>query len=236
MLSAEELKKYSIYEKKEIDLFYNCQFEPMFFPWLENVKKWIEKTYNTKVVTISYEFTQKKVHEFCLYLYFNKDLSYIPLEGPNSLNLHAKTIEEKILEYLVPKTDEKVKCTLGIHTFELRAKLYLLNDKMADLKEKIRLFFSDLDLLYINKKCNVCVFNSINEAKNFLLSEEYSIIKKKIYDLIKQFDDYNVLALDDIRIFVDYKENYEKTPMWGRWVSDLSKEEWDKYEKSIISN
>ena len=236
MLNAEELKKYSTFEKKEIDLFYNCQFEPMFFPWLDDVKKWIEKTYNTKVVTISYEFTCKKNHEFCLYLYFNKDLNRIPLEGSNSLNLHAKTIEEKILEHLVLETDEKVECYLSHYTFQLRAKLYLLKNKASDLEKEIESYFKHLDLIYLNARDRICVFNSIEEAKKFLLSEEYNVIKKNIYDLLNQFDDYNVLALDDIRIFVDYKKNYENTPMWGRWVHDLSKEEWDKYEKSIIDS
>ncbi len=234
MLNAEELKKYSVFEKEEIDLFYNCQFEAMSFPWLKNVKKWIEETYNTKVVTISYEFTCKNVHEFCLYLYFNEDLKRIPLEGTTPLNLHAKTIEEKILEHLVLEAGERIECFLSHYTFQLRAKLYLLKNKASELKKEIESYFTHLNLIYLDVRDRICVFNSIKEAKNFLLSREYNAIRKRIYDLLKQFDDYDVLALDDIRIFIDYKEHYEKTPMWGRWVRDLSKKEWDKYERSII--
>lgn len=52
--------------------------------------------------------------------------------------------------------------------------------------------------------------------------------------MLKPYDDYNVLKKDDIKIFVDYKENKELVPMYSRWVQEMRNEQFEEYEKSII--
>ena len=52
--------------------------------------------------------------------------------------------------------------------------------------------------------------------------------------MLKPYDDYNVLKKDDIKIFIDYKENKESVPMYSRWVQEMRNEQFEEYEKSII--
>lgn len=72
------------------------------------------------------------------------------------------------------------------------------------------------------------------KASDFLLSDYFEIIKKRCFDLLKPYDDYNVLKRDDIKIFVDHKENKENVPMYSRWVQEMRNEQFEEYEKSII--
>lgn len=73
------------------------------------------------------------------------------------------------------------------------------------------------------------------KAGEFLLSEEYKIIKKKIYDLLKSYDKYDLLEEKDVMLFVDYKDHMDKIPMYGRWVQDLTEREMIEYEKGLIN-
>lgn len=73
------------------------------------------------------------------------------------------------------------------------------------------------------------------KARDFLLSKYCKIIKKRCFELLKPYDDYNVLKKDDIKIFIDYKENKESVPMYSRWVQEMRNEQFEEYEKSIIN-
>lgn len=114
---------------------------------------------------------------------------------------------------------------------------HLLSHKLPELKEELKKkFYGTVPFILSFGSNSHCIFNTKAEAKDFLSGDNYTEICGQIFKTLKQYDEYNVLTQDDIRIFADYKEHYEKIPMWGRWVSDLSKEEWDKYERSIIES
>ena len=81
----------------------------------------------------------------------------------------------------------------------------------------------------------ICVLETKEEAKKLLLDNNYTWIRQQIFDLLKPYDDYNVLEVDDIRIFVDYKENKEKTPMYVRWVQEMRNEDLEAYERTLIN-
>ena len=53
----------------------------------------------------------------------------------------------------------------------------------------------------------ICVLETKEKARDFLLSEYYKFIKKKCFDLLKPYDDYNVLKKDDIIKIIKNKIN-----------------------------
>lgn len=67
-----------------------------------------------------------------------------------------------------------------------------------NLSDRINSLFNDIGVFerFYYKKC---IMETKAEAKRFLLSEEYSAIKKKIYDLLKSHDKYDLWRK---RIFV----------------------------------
>ena len=99
MINKNILEK-SVMAKEELDGFYNAQFEPMEFPWLSDVKAWIEKGYDVKIMTILYEFTIDKIHKFTLYFYSYEQHKNIPLVGDNFWEYHCEEIETIISHYL----------------------------------------------------------------------------------------------------------------------------------------
>lgn len=234
MIKNDTLKK-SFLNKKELNDFYNSQFEPMKFLWLNEVKTWIEKTYNVKVMTILYDFIDN-MHNFTVYLYSYDQYKNIPLVGNNFWTYHSEEIEIFISRYLILKDDEKIECKLSTITFTAHAKRYLLCLSYRILDKQITELFAYLNPVYISVgQVMICVLETKEEAKKLLLDNNYTWIRQQIFDLLKPYDDYNVLEVDDIRIFVDYKENKEKTPMYVRWVQEMRNEDLEAYERTLIN-
>ena len=236
MLSAEVLKKHYGWDKNTLDEFYKCQLEPMEFPWLSDVKKWIEDTYDVTVMTISYELRYGNIDVFTIYLKKQSELNNLPLVGESIWDFHCEEIENRIKMYYTPATNNLLICELGFYTFELRAKNYLRNNKCIELKEEIKSLFGPYNPTYI---CHdmpiICVLKTKKEARNFLLSEDIKRIKKQIYDLLKTYDEYDVLKEKDISIVVDYEKHKNSISMYSRYIHDMSKEDLENYENQIIN-
>ena len=126
MINKNILEK-SVMAKEELDGFYNAQFEPMEFPWLSDVKAWIEKGYDVKIMTILYEFTIDKIHKFTLYLYSYEQHKNIPLVGDNFWEYHCEEIETIISHYLEPvhieskSTQKRVDMRNNTHSFSVNS-------------------------------------------------------------------------------------------------------------------
>lgn len=237
MINKNILKK-SIMTKEELGEFYNAQFEPMEFPWLSDVKAWIEKRYDVKVMTIQYDIINNDIFEFTLYLYSSSEWKNIPLtDGQAFWCGHCVEIEKNISKYL--KCNNKIRCRLTYTNFESSAKKYLLSllYRLDMLESEVKSLFIRFKPIYFSLvNPIICVLETKEKARDFLLSEYYKFIKKKCFDLLKPYDDYNVLKKDDIKIFVDYKENKELVPMYSRWVQEMPADQFELYEKSIIES
>lgn len=237
MFNSKLLDKYTSWTKEELDEFYNSQFE-MAFPWLDEVKQWIEDSYNISIITIGYE-NEENTHKFYICLYDWKDYLKIASENGRIITDKLEAVENNIkgiLEKHSGYNSEDILCKISDCFFKTQVLVYISYRKAFELKDEIEAFFSHLSPVYLSVELpSICVFETKEQAKKFLLSEEYTKIKKQIFDLLKPFDDYDVLEESHIRIFVDYKENKEHIPMYSRWVRDLNIEEWDRYEKNIIN-
>lgn len=238
MFDSKLLYKYTSWTKEELNEFYNSQFEPMAFPWLSEVKQCIETTYDIKLITIAYE-NKENTHKFYICLYDLDDYLKIASEDGCIIPHKLRTIENNIkgiFEKHSGYNREDISCNISGRFFKSQVLEYILVRKSFELKDEIKAFFSHLSLVYLSVEIpSICVFETKEEAKRFLLDDEYNKIRKQIFDLLKPYDEYDVLKESHIMIFVDYKENKERIPMYSRWVHDLNTEEWDKYENSIIN-
>lgn len=230
MIPFEILTKWYMNEE-ECDMLYNSQFEPMGYPWLSEVREWVNKTYNTRVLTIG---LTPKGGRFLFYFYDkNNNIPRIYLNDGGSYE-DMSAINKKIAEVSGLKENDFDSVISG--NFANSWKIYLTNGQVPEeLRACINNLFKDVDTFerYYYKEC---IMKTKEDAKRFLLSEEYKNIKKGVYDLLKTHDKYDLLEENDICIFVDYKEHKEKISMYGRWVNDLSDDEMAKYENSIINS
>lgn len=233
MIKKDTLEK-NYLSKEELKDFYNSQFETMEFPWLDDVKAWIEKTYDVKVMTILYEILDDGTHEFKIYFYSSEDSNKIPLVGGQVFWAgHCVEIENIISNYF--ECNGKIKCRLTYTNFKSSARKYLLSLSFRVLNEQITELFAYLNPIYTSVgQVMICVLETKEEAKSFLLDDNYKRIRQQIFDLIKPYDEYNILEKDDIKVFVDHKENKEKISMYGFWVQEMLDEDMEKYEKTLI--
>lgn len=159
----------------------------------------------------------------------------IPYEVDKKLfELRIRTAEKKISEYMHIEYDEEIVCLIASTSFNSKVKGYITR-KAADAEDKISRLFEHLNPCYLSNSGDKCVLRTREEAKAFLLSNDYQNIRKQLFVILKKFDKYDIFRENDVRIFVDCKENMDKTPMWGMWANELCKEEMDKYENSIIN-
>lgn len=236
MINKNILEK-SVMTKEELDGFYNAQFEPMEFPWLNDVKAWIEKRYDVKEMTVLYEFTTDNIHRFILYLYSYEQHKNIPLVGDNLWEYHCEEAEAFISKYFKVEADEKIECKLGNSTFVTSARKYLLSllYRSDMLESEVKSLFIRFKPVYLSIwDPIICVLETKEKARALLLSEYCEAVKKRCFDLLKPYDDHKVLTTDDIKIFVDHRENKESVPMYSRWVHEMSNEEFEEYERAVI--
>lgn len=236
-MTAKEILENEFMNKERLDAFYNLQFEPMEFPWLSDVKILIEKTYDVRVMYILYEFTNEKIHRFTLYFYSYDEAQKITLVGGQAFWCgHCAEIEDVISNYF--KCNEKIECKTTYLNFENCARRYLFSllGILGRIRDEIEPLFNKLDPIYLLLGYPIiCVLETKEKARDFLLSDYYGTVRKKCFDLLKPHDDYNVLSNEeDIRIIVDHGGNF-KPGMYGLWLSEISLEEQKKLEEEIIN-
>lgn len=224
--------------EEECDQLYNSQFEPMEFPWLEEVREWVNKTYNTRLLTITLNDGGRKGgwKRFLFFFYDMDDKIPRIYYADGGSREDMSDINRKIAEVSGLEEGSFDSVILRYSNFVSQWKQYLtVVKKQNDLNDKIKTFFKGVDFFSLLYHCEVCVMKTKVKAGEFLLSEEYKIIKKKIYDLLKSYDKYDLLEEKDVTFFVDYKESMERGPMYARWVDDLTEEEIIEYENGLIN-
>lgn len=79
----------------------------------------------------------------------------------------------------------------------------------------------------------ICILKTRKQAREFYNSSRYSEIAMEIFNLLKPYDEFYILKINDIHIFADYMEHYEKTPMHSMWVNDMNYSDMEKYMRSL---
>lgn len=238
---------YTNRELKEYDEY--CKGEPV-FPWLSELEAYLTSYYGVDFMPTLYEKVYLKnpncishiitpmvlsqEEEDKIYTHTFSELSEHAYE--HELNVIRKKVYELSNKYGIPVLESKDNIrVLRIYPYLYLYRSYHFPQIAFEHKHEMQPFFEHLNPISVHiGLVSSCVLNSKKEARKFLLSNDYKEIRKRIFNILKAYDEYNVLRESDVRIFVDYKENFERTPMHGRWVGDLNQSEWEKYEKSII--
>ncbi len=222
--------------EEECDQLYNSQFEPMEFPWLSEVREWVNKTYDTRLLTIALSSGSRKGgwKRFLFFFYDQNDKIPRNYYEDGGSQGDMSDVNYKIAE--VSGLEEGSFDSYIICDFVSKWKRYLTSvKKQNDLDYEIDAFFKDVDLdIYFHHE--ICIAKTKEEAGEFLLSEKYKTIKKQIYDLLKTYDKYDLLEEKDIKLFVDYKEHNDSLGyQYGMWAADLMEEQITEYENSLIN-
>ena len=218
----------------ELDMIYRSENEYMEFPWLSDIRNRIRKEYGARVLTIGHRAMRGNMHSFTLWCYGEDDFRRIPRVGSVVLG-HCPEIEEMIREHFTEE-NAKIMCRPHIPCFLVSYRNRLIDTIEFENRGIIEEYFASVSSVYLALgNITGCVLPTKKDAAKFLISEEYRTIRRRIYTMIKMYDKYGALREDDIHIFVDYKEHFDKIPMYSRWVDDMNYEEYNRYEKSLTA-
>lgn len=226
--------------------------KPPIYPWLPEFEKWIAEKYDVTVFpTISEERTCAGddciLFNFEVIVYSAKDLYRIfdgDYQSESVLTALTDKVKSLIAKYDRPKVKPNdVIRVLRVCSYTRYYLFYYLQGKifLRELK-KIKQVFSHLKLfeLYITAPCYYpisCIFNTKAEAKQFLLSDEPDELRLKVYDILKPYDEHNVLKPEHIRLLPDYEENFRNSKissMYGRWLSDMDENEYNWFIGTLL--
>ncbi len=233
MISASILDKRCL-RLDELDMIYNSEHEDMEFPWLSDIRQQIKDEYGARVLTIGHRAMHGNMHSFTIWCYSEDDWKRIPRVGSVVLG-HCPEIEEMIRKHFTGE-NAKIMCRLYTPCFLIYYKNRLIDAKVHENRGTVEEYFAETAAEHLCLGSTIeCVLSTKTAAAEFLISEEYRTIRRRIYTFIKMYDKYDALSEEDIHIFVDYKEHFDKTPMYGRWVADMNYEEYNRYEKTLIA-
>lgn len=219
--------------------------------WLGDFDKWFSEAYGVKIMPTYYEVAECRgdiVQSFSvvpysledyrtLYEYVRKRKGDFVILSQDMRDELTAVIEKYIAQYGEPVIKENG-CIWTIiaepYLIGYRSE-YLLKHLFHENRPKIEAFFSSLSPVSVsrNLSCFECILKTKEEAVSFIKSREYSLIKDKIYDFFKAYDQYDALSPENIFIFVDYEEHIHEIPMHGRWVGDMNYDDMQKYMNKL---
>lgn len=219
--------------------------------WLKDFDKWFSETYNVRIMPTYYEKTECRgsiVYGFSvvpfsledyrrLYEYAEEKKGRLVILSQDMREEMTQAIEKYTAEYGEPviKEDERIWTVISEPYLAGYRNKYLFHHIFHENRPQIEAFFASLNPVWVtrNMSCFECILKTRKQARDFVKSEEYSIINEKIYSFLKPYDEYDILKPDDIHIFVDYEAHTKNIPMHGRWVGDMNYEDMEKYMRSL---
>ncbi len=233
MISYYDFKKYQDYLKEAPPV-----------SWLPEFDKYVSEKYGVKLMPTFYDEEDSGnhyVYGFSLTPYSDEDFNRLCdiFKGKNNLDnsVFENGIGEIISEFMNRYNSPEIKENGIIYPFLCQSYLlryrcnYLLRDIKIKMWDELKKNFDYLKPYRLD--ADICILKTRKQAAEFYRSAGYKEICRKYYEAIKPFDEYDVLRPEHIHIFVDYKKNYENTPMHGRWVHDMGCEEFYRYMDSL---
>lgn len=210
MIDREMFRKESL-RREELAAFYQSECKKTQFPWLDEMRSILREKYEARVMTALYDFSFD-THRitFCVYAY--EDMKKLPMDI-NSLkkpNIHDAQIKALIMENLCPKRWEKL--AFSVEIFLSWASIYLWG-RIEAVSERLAKEFAYLKLYRVCvpvRGVTAFIFNEKEQARAFVLDTELrDKVKKRIFELVKPYDDYGVLkSPDEIEIMADYRGHF----------------------------
>lgn len=216
MIDREMFRKRSL-TREELAEFYKSECEKTQFSWLDEMRSILREKYDARVMTVLYGFSFD-THRitFCVYAY--EDMKKLPMDinSQKKPKTHDAQIKALIMENLCPKRWEKL--AFSVEIFLSWASIYLWG-RIGAVSEQLAKEFAYLKLYRVCvpvRGVTAFIFNEKDQAREFVLDTELrDKVKRRIFDLVKPYDDYGVLkSTDKIEIMADYRghfgiENYQ---------------------------
>lgn len=219
----------------EFDRYRESWSKPPVYSWLPEFEEWIAEKYDVTVFPTtleSFPYDSDTVkYIFSIYPYSYRDLYRIfgkKFEKSSETGVLTEKIKELIAKYNEPEINPNdiVDVEWGRPYTYYYLRFELFERALKKERRKITSLFSYLDPLYvwINMPISL-IFKTEAEEKQFLLSDEPDKLRQKVYDILKPYDEHNVLKPEDISFMSDYEERirdiFRVLPKSGEWVAGL---------------
>lgn len=203
-MSPGEFKQYEEYRNGE----------PM-FDWLPEFERVISKKLNARFMP-TWCIVQKCVgdsgeeyicYKFRIILYSEKEFRRMP---DNFNAFIVKAVNAFIARSHKPKLikHDRVECSL----YDVYTRAYLeryIFRKIEESEDKIKLMFDVPGIVDLHiGPLSYCKFCAKEQAREFMLGDKLPEIRKRIYNLVKQYDEHNVLMPEHIRLFAGTDDSF----------------------------
>ena len=194
--------------------------------------KWIDKTYDVKTINIIYDTLDNKTPRIQICFEFDKEKNKFLTHNISYFDKpKQKAIGQKFSEIIkqqgLSKSSKSISSLFGPNqngiyltdnvfviygAFEPIAKLeatYKIKQKQTD--EFIK-SFDNKDIWTISIGFTIPTFFMFTDekVKEYDKPEIKSMWADKYYDFVKSFDEFNYFKRNDIQVFIDSKENFDK--------------------------
>lgn len=227
MLDVEIAKKINWY-KNDVDSIYHSSLEPIEPKWLYRLKEFIENEYHVRVMTLAYDEKSDKVYiifyDFTDWLSFYKQCNISWLETPVEVN-------KKAIELSSKKT---IQCRICPAAFVPTARHAILDSVAKQFEREIlEIFLNNKPRMYF-WHYYVIIFETKEQAGEFLKSDYKQQMHKKIFEIAKTMDKYGVIKESDVHIFADYQAHFDQMEgHYHQWLEELNVDEMNNYENML---
>ncbi len=187
--------------------------EPEFVP----LTAWIDKTYDVKVINIIYDTFYKDNPRVQICFEFEKEKNKFLTKETSYFNKNKQNaIAEKFKELIKAQSLEDKYQTDNIFViygaFEPIAKDEVGSQISKEQQDEFIKSFHNEDIWTISMFFTVPTFFMYTDAKvkAYDKPETKKVWADRFYDLIKPFDEFNYFKREDIRVYLDSKENFDK--------------------------
>ncbi len=185
------------------------------FDWLPEFERIISNKLNARFMPtwcIAEKYVNDSGEEYTCYkfrimLYSEEKFRRMPNNFNAFLVKALNTFVESTHKPNLQKSD-RVECSL----YDVYTRAYLeqfIFSKIEESEDKIKLMFDVPGIVDIHiGRLSYCKFSTKEQAKAFMLSDKLPEIRKRIYNLVKQYDEHDVLKPEHIRLFAGTDDSF----------------------------
>lgn len=226
-----EVVKKSKWYEHDIDKIVQSSIEPFEDEWLNTFKIYIEKKYDVKIMTLVFDNTFEIIH--VIFYSFNDLSIFLNAEKiafwQSPIDLNGKAAELSGIK--------NIQCKICPSAFVPYARDCLLSGVLKKYGAEISELFPSpkpCEIFFSNNF--ICIFETKEQAADFLNSEYRQQICKIIFDMAEKNDKYSILKGSDVFIFVDYSAHRDQMENhYHQWLEELDNDEIDRYENSLTA-
>lgn len=224
-----EIALKSEWHQNDLDSIYHSSLELVEPKWLYDLKSFIENEYHVRVMTLAYDEKRDKVY-IIFYDFTDQDLFCKTTnigfwQSSNEVNKKAIELSGKMT----------IQCNIRPCTFVPEARTTVFTSVAIQYECKL------LEIIPDNLPCWLCfknyfafIFETKEQASEFLRSEYKQQMHKKIFEIAKTMDKYGVIKESDVHIFADYQAHFDQREgHYHQWLEELKYDEMNNYENML---